>query len=62
MNAVESFFSMGGYGLYVWPAYAITFVVLVANVLAARSSLKAQKRKALQQRHLRQRRQDKSTS
>lgn len=30
MNA-ESFFAMGGYALYVWPAYAVFFIVLIAD-------------------------------
>ena len=25
-------FAMGGYGIYVWPAYCITFVVLGINL------------------------------
>ena len=28
----ENFFSMCGYGLYVWSAYAITFIVLILNL------------------------------
>ena len=31
--------SMGGEGAYVWPAYGITLVVIVFNVLAARRKL-----------------------
>ena len=27
--------NMGGYALYVWPAYAITAVVLIGNLVAA---------------------------
>jgi heme exporter protein D len=34
MNGLEEFFHMGGYATYVWGAYGITLVVLVANVLA----------------------------
>jgi heme exporter protein D len=33
---VREFLSMGGEAAYVWPAYGITLVVLVANVWAAR--------------------------
>ncbi|MGZ0018838.1 heme exporter protein CcmD [Nitrosomonas sp. wSCUT-2] len=29
----SEFFSMGGYGLYVWGSYAVTFVCIVAEVL-----------------------------
>ena len=35
MNWSE-FLAMGGYGLYVWGSYAVTAVVLILNVLAAR--------------------------
>ncbi|MET3654126.1 heme exporter protein CcmD [Dyella japonica] len=30
MNA-EHFFAMGGYAMYVWPAYAVFFIVLIAD-------------------------------
>ncbi len=33
MDALREFFHMGGYAYYVWSAYGITFVVLVANVV-----------------------------
>jgi heme exporter protein D len=29
----SKFFSMGGYGLYVWGSYGITFVLLAGEVL-----------------------------
>jgi heme exporter protein D len=29
----SEFFSMGGYGLYVWGSYGVTFVLLVGEVL-----------------------------
>jgi heme exporter protein D len=32
MNA-EHFFAMGGYAMYVWPAYAIFFIVLIADYI-----------------------------
>ena len=32
------FIAMGGYAAFVWPAYAVTFIVLIGNVLAARRS------------------------
>ena len=40
MNA-ESFWSMGGYGLYVWGAYGFGFVVLVGEVLQLRRRKRA---------------------
>lgn len=33
MSGLSEFLAMGGHGPYVWSAYAITFVVLVLNVL-----------------------------
>ena len=33
MDSITEFFHMGGYARYVWPSYAITLVVLVANVV-----------------------------
>ena len=34
---MSGFFAMGGYAFWVWSAYALTVVIMVANVLAARS-------------------------
>jgi heme exporter protein D len=36
--SLDTFLTMGGYGAFVWPAYAVTLVVLIGNVFAARSS------------------------
>ena len=36
MNALLHFLAMGGYAAYVWPAYAVFFVVLAADSLAPR--------------------------
>ena len=33
MDALRNFLHMGGYGFYVWSAYGMAFVVLVANVI-----------------------------
>lgn len=30
---MKEFFHMGGYAFYVWGAYAVTFIVLIMNVL-----------------------------
>lgn len=30
---MSEFFHMGGYAFYVWTSYAVTFLVLLANVL-----------------------------
>ncbi|GGY18539.1 hypothetical protein GCM10008098_08190 [Rhodanobacter panaciterrae] len=31
-----AFFRMGGYAIYVWPAYALFFIVLIADTIAPR--------------------------
>jgi heme exporter protein D len=36
MSALQTFFAMGGYAAYVWPAYAVFFIVLIADTLAPR--------------------------
>ncbi|WP_426699952.1 heme exporter protein CcmD [Rhodanobacter sp. Col0626] len=36
MNSLQTFFAMGGYAAYVWPAYAVFFIVLIADTLAPR--------------------------
>jgi heme exporter protein D len=36
---MRAFFAMGGYAAYVWPAYAVTFIVIVLNIVWARRSL-----------------------
>jgi len=33
MNSFAEFLAMGGYGFYVWTSYAISFVVLLLNVI-----------------------------
>ena len=33
MHALMTWFDMGGYGAYVWPAYGTVFMVLLANLL-----------------------------
>lgn len=39
---MQEFFSMSGYGEYVWSCYAVTFAVLAWNLVAARRELKRQ--------------------
>lgn len=34
MSALQHFLSMGGYAAYVWPAYAVFFLVLLADTVA----------------------------
>lgn len=40
MSDVATFFHMGGYAMYVWPSFLITFIVIFANVLFSRAQLK----------------------
>lgn len=35
MNSFHEFLTMGGYAVYVWPAYAVVAVVMIANVVIA---------------------------
>jgi heme exporter protein CcmD len=43
---MSEFFEMKGYGLYVWPAYAIALGALWLNVWAARRQLRAAREEA----------------
>jgi heme exporter protein D len=36
MSALQNFLAMGGYAAYVWPAYALFFIVLIADSIAPR--------------------------
>jgi len=45
---MANFFAMGGYAVFVWPAYAVTFVVLIAAVVLSLQSY-AQARKIVRQ-------------
>jgi len=36
MSALQHFFAMGGYAGYVWPAYALFFIVLIADTITPR--------------------------
>ena len=35
-SEAAAFFAMGGYAAYVWPAYAVFFIVLIADTVAPR--------------------------
>lgn len=50
---MSDFLAMGGYAKYVWPSFAIAAIVLMLNLLAARSQLR-QTRERLQLRLVRQ--------
>ena len=43
-NSLSEFISMGGYGKYIWGSYAVTFVLLSAEIIM----LRARKRKLAQ--------------
>jgi len=36
---MSAFLDMGGYAAFVWPAYGVTFAVVVLNIFWARRSL-----------------------
>ena len=36
MSSLQTFLAMGGYAVYVWPAYAVFFTVLIADSVAPR--------------------------
>lgn len=36
---MSGFLDMGGYAAFVWPAYAVTFAVVILNVYWARRAL-----------------------
>jgi heme exporter protein D len=36
MSTLQHFMAMGGYAMYVWPAYAVFFAVLIADSVAPR--------------------------
>jgi heme exporter protein D len=38
----QAFFSMSGYGAYVWSCYALTLIVLIWNLIGSRAELKRQ--------------------
>jgi len=33
MSSLQSFLHMGGYAIYVWPSYGLTFIVLIINII-----------------------------
>jgi heme exporter protein D len=35
-DSLEAFLAMGGYGVYVWGSYAVTFALLAAEVVLLR--------------------------
>lgn len=43
---MSEFFAMGGYAVFLWPAYAVTFVAVLYNIHAARRELAAAREEA----------------
>jgi len=43
-HGFESFIRMGGYGSYVWPAFAIGFALLFSNYMFIRSQFRRSKK------------------
>ena len=41
MEAIEKFLAMGGYAAYVWPAFGLTALVMIALLVATVRSLRA---------------------
>lgn len=37
---MREFLAMGGYAAFLWPAYLVTVIALIANVVSARSALR----------------------
>ena len=44
MDKITSFFAMGGYAAYVWPAFTIAAVVMIALVIATLHTLRRRER------------------
>ena len=40
MKSLHEFLTMGGYAAYVWPAYAVAAVVMIANALSPSDRLR----------------------
>lgn len=45
---MRTFFEMGGYAPYLWPAYAVTLAVVALNIVWARRSLARAREQARQ--------------
>jgi len=40
-GSIENFLAMGGYGFFVWGSYAMTLVIIVAEIWALRNRRRA---------------------
>ena len=41
MDAISTFFAMGGYGAFIWPAYALVSVVLIGLLMVSLRTLRS---------------------
>jgi len=48
MDRIATFFAMGGYAAYVWPAFAVAAVVMAALVIATLHTLRRRERELSQ--------------
>ena len=44
MERIVTFFEMGGYGAFVWPAYALTAVIMVTLAVSSLRRLRSEQR------------------
>ena len=44
MTSISTFFAMGGYGAYVWPAYGLTALAFIGMLSWTMATLKARRR------------------
>ncbi len=44
MNALSTFLAMGGYGVYIWPAYGLTALAFAGILVRSLSTLRARRR------------------
>lgn len=59
---LNSYFDMGGYAAYVWPAYLVTAVVMAALLLSSWRGLRAREAELAALQHLNPRRRAASAS
>jgi heme exporter protein D len=43
---MAEFFAMGGYAAFLWPAYLVTFLAIVVNIVSARRALQRAREQA----------------
>ncbi len=48
MDRIATFFAMGGYAAYVWPAFAVAAVVMAALVVSTMLTLRRRERELAQ--------------